>query len=410
MLDVMPLSVVDFKKGMYLLVEGKRDEKRFFIIRDGYVKITKQVTLIKEDAESVIGPGDFIGIVPAMAQRSQIESAQALTDVTVLAVQNTQFEGLIQNNASVAMKIIQQFSRRIRYLNNALTKIASNSAAAETDPDVLFKTGEYYMNSKMNQQACYVFKRYSECYPGGKFARQAADYMETLKAFDEAPFESGSDDFLHTYNKNKIIFANGEPGQSLYIIQKGSVKITKILNSNEIILAILKHGDIFGEMALLENKPRSASAIAQENGTVLMEVLKRNFDFIAKTQPAIINRLTQMLSERIWFGYKQQTNALIKDPLGRTYNYMTIILEKNNVPLSANSFVFDFGLEELLKMAAVPVEHRKSVITQLLNDKSIELSNGKLAIRYVDEIFKLGDYHERLHKREAAQNRNKVSH
>ena len=92
---------------------------------------------------------------------------------------------------------------------------------------------------------------------------QASGFLETLKAFNEAPFEAGSDDFLRTYNKNKIIFADGELGESLYIIQKGTVKITKILNGNEIILAILKHGDIFGEMALLENKPRSASAIAQ---------------------------------------------------------------------------------------------------------------------------------------------------
>ncbi|MDR2343261.1 MAG: cyclic nucleotide-binding domain-containing protein [Spirochaetaceae bacterium] len=406
MSDVTGFSILNFKKDMYILIEGKHDEKRFFIIREGHVKITKQVSLVKNDTDSVIGPGDFIGIVPAMAQRSQIESAQAITDVAVLAVHYTQFEGLIQNNTTIAMKIIQQFSRRIRYLNNALTGITSSSAAVETDTDVLFKTGEYYLKSKMNQQAYYVFKRYVECYPDGKFARQAAGCLETLKAFNEAPFKTGSDDFLRVYNKNKLVFADGEPGQSLYIIQKGSVRITKILDGNEIILAILKQGDIFGEMALLENKPRSASAIAQEDGTVLMEVLKMNFELIAKTKPTIINRLTQMLSERIWFSYKQLANALIKDPLGRIYDYMTIIFEKNNVKPSPTSFVFDFGLDELLKMAAVPAEQQKPVLAKLFNDKVIKPEKDKLFINHVDEIFKLGDYHKRMHRREVAQGRN----
>ncbi|MDR2097560.1 MAG: cyclic nucleotide-binding domain-containing protein, partial [Spirochaetaceae bacterium] len=256
---MVQLSIVNFKKDMYIFVEGKRDEGKFFIIREGYVKVTKQTGLIKEEAESVVGPGDFIGIVPAMAQRSQIESAQALTDVTLLAVHYTQFEGLIQNNAPVAMKIIQQFSRRIRYLNNALTGITSGAPGKEPDTAALFRTGEYYLNSKMERKAYYVFRRYIECYPDGVFARQAADKLKALEAFNEPDIKTGNDAFLCTYNKNKIIFADGEQGKSLYIIQSGTVKITKILDGNEIILAILKHGDIFGEMALLENKPRSAS-------------------------------------------------------------------------------------------------------------------------------------------------------
>lgn len=394
---------MSFKKDMYILVEGMRDEKRFFIIREGYVKIMKQVSLVKKDSDSVIGPGDFIGIVSAMAQRSQIESAQAITDVVLLAVNYTQFDGLIQNNTPIAMKIIQQFSRRIRYLNNALTKIASNTLTTEADTAILFKTGEYYLNSKMKQQAYYVFKRYIECYPDGEFAGQSAAYLKTLEAFNESPFEAGGDDFLRIYNKNKIIFADGEIGQSLYIIQKGTVKITKILNGNEIILAILKRGDIFGEMALLENKPRSAAAIAQEDGTVLMEVLKQNFEFMAKTKPAIINRLTQILSERIWFSYKQLANVLIKDPLGRIYDYMTIILEKNNVPLSTGDFTFDFGPDELMKMAAIPAEQQRVVITQLFNDNIIELNKGKFFTKYVDEIYKLGDYYKKMHKRSVIQ-------
>jgi CRP-like cAMP-binding protein len=317
---MVQLSIVNFKRDMYIFIEGKRDEGKFFIIREGHVKITKQADLIKEDSGSVLGPGDFIGIVAALAQRSQIESAQALTDVTLLAVNYSEFEKLIQTNTPVAMKIIQQFSRRIRYLNDALTGISSHNAVnTDAGTSALFKTGEYYLNSKMKPQAYYVFKRYIECYPDGEFAQQAADRIKSLEAYNETDSKTENDVFLHTYAKDKIIFAEYEIGDSLYIIQEGTVKITKIMEGNEIILAILKRGEIFGEMALLENKPRSASAIAQEDKTVLMEVSRRNFEFMSKTQPSIIQKLTRMLSERIWFGYRQLVNASIKDPLARIY-------------------------------------------------------------------------------------------
>ena len=56
-----------------------------------------------------------------------------------------------------------------------------------------------------------------------------------------------------------MIFSDFQPGSEMFIIKEGSVKISKVTNDTEVTLAILKQGDMFGEMALLENKPRSAS-------------------------------------------------------------------------------------------------------------------------------------------------------
>ncbi|MDR0663157.1 MAG: Crp/Fnr family transcriptional regulator [Spirochaetaceae bacterium] len=401
---MLQLSIVNFKKDMYIFVEGKRDEGRFFIIREGHVKITKQSDLIKKDSDLVLGPGDFVGIVAALAQRSQIESARALSDVTLLAVNYSQFEELIQTNTPVAMKIIQQFSRRIRYLNDALTGINPNTAA-DTNAETLFKTGEYYLNSKMKSAAYYVFNRYIECYPDGEFARQAETSVKSLEEYGGQTFKTGNDAFLCTYGKDKIIFADGEFGNSLYIIQEGTVKITKILEGNEIILAILRQGDIFGEMALLENKPRSASAMAQEDKTILMEVSKRNFELMSRTHPAMIQKLTRLLSERIWFSYKQLINASLKDPMARIYNYLSIILEKNKVPRTIKTYIFDFGQDELMKMAAVPAERRTVLTGQLFKDGVIQINGGKLFTKDVDGIFKLSDYYQKMCNRDAALRR-----
>ncbi len=72
------------------------------------------------------------------------------------------------------------------------------------------------------------------------------------------------------FEPNEHIFWEGEPGVGMYIIKKGMVKIYKTSagGKNEDI-AILKDGDFFGELALLDESPRSASAIAMEASHIL---------------------------------------------------------------------------------------------------------------------------------------------
>lgn len=65
-----------------------------------------------------------------------------------------------------------------------------------------------------------------------------------------------------TVMENKVIFREGEPGDKMYIIQEGSVRISKQIDGKEHILAVLTKGDFFGEMALVNNEPRTATATA----------------------------------------------------------------------------------------------------------------------------------------------------
>lgn len=98
------------------------------------------------------------------------------------------------------------------------------------------------------------------------------------------------------YRKNETIFHQGDPGDSLYIIQSGSVKI--VLPSPEgeegAIIAALIRGDFFGELALLDGAPHSATAVAIEPTETL--VLRRErFDDLIETQPALRRALFSSL-------------------------------------------------------------------------------------------------------------------
>ena len=149
---------------------------------------------------------------------------------------------------------------------------------------------------------------------------------------------------------NPWYFVNASPAPNFTLSRKAQVKITKNVDSNEVLLAVLKAGDMFGEMALLENKPRSASAIAFE-GCQLLAVNRQNFNQMVSTQPQLIARLTTTLADRIWLMYKQLANTLIGDPIGKMYDMLVIQLEKMKVPFMAGkSYTFEFGPMELANM------------------------------------------------------------
>jgi CRP-like cAMP-binding protein len=121
------------------------------------------------------------------------------------------------------------------------------------------------------------------------------DYESLTKLsalFDERIFEF-----------NDIIFDEGSLGQSMLVIISGEVRITQISNnSSEEALIILKKGDLFGEMALIEEMPRSATAIAHKN-CVILEIKREKFVNFINKNPSIglkiLWKLTKTLSSRL---------------------------------------------------------------------------------------------------------------
>jgi CRP-like cAMP-binding protein len=84
------------------------------------------------------------------------------------------------------------------------------------------------------------------------------------------------------YNDGQIIFAEGDPGDSMYFLVKGCVRIEKRAQAAGVArktLAVLEAGDYFGEMALLDQKPRSAAAVAAA-GARTLRLSKAAFDQI----------------------------------------------------------------------------------------------------------------------------------
>ena len=406
--QALQLVYLNFAKDSYIIVEGKRNADRFFIIRSGKVRISKEVQIVAEEQGNVLGPGDFFGVVSTMSGNSHIETARALTDVTLISVIKEQFPQLIQNNAPVAMKIILQFSKRMRYLDEALTRLTLKNDAAEENPSHIFNIAEYYAKHSQFGKAFYAYQKYLKFCPNGENCQNAIERMKKIAPYIKSPqkeFKPG--EMNRTYTKDSIIFCEGEPGEELFIIQKGSVKILKITENSEILLAVLKTGDIFGEMALLESKPRAALAVAYED-CQLMAVNRANFQQMIKTQPQLIARLTTLLAERIWLIYKQLANTQIVDPIGKMYDMLQIQLDKKKVDiLTFTNYSFDFGLKELINMVGLSEGDGIHAGRKIMENKSFQLINDKLFIKDVKEIPKQNDYYRKMQQLEKTRLGNK---
>ncbi|WP_456408342.1 cyclic nucleotide-binding domain-containing protein [Caldithrix abyssi] len=103
-----------------------------------------------------------------------------------------------------------------------------------------------------------------------------------------------------TYRAGEVVFNEGDPGVGMYIIEEGEVRIT--LGKDQRVLAVLSKGDFFGEMALLLEASRTASAIASKS-SILYGFFQPDLFSILETYPRtgnkILLRLSQMIAERL---------------------------------------------------------------------------------------------------------------
>jgi len=401
---LLQLQVVNFIKNAYITIEGKATNNCFYIIRSGNVLISKES---EKNKTETLNPGDFFGVISAMSNHNHIETAMALTDVSLIMVHKEQFPLLIQKNNPVAMKIVLSFSRKLRELDTAIAELTLKSISTE-DVVNLFNIGEYYLKQNQFNHAYYAFYRFLQYCKDNENAPKAKMLLEQIKPHAKAVYlEPTKDQFKRLYPDNTMVFCEHEPGNELYIIQSGKIKITKMIDNKEVLLAVLKEGDIFGEMALLENKPRSASAIAYGD-TQLMAVNKENFKNMISTQPQLVTKLICLLAERTWVVYRQLTNLKIKSKIGRTYDTLLIQLEKNKIPIRHGmAYSFEFGPKELANMVGLNKDEAKEIMQEIFANKKFQLVDNKITVTDIEEIKKQVDYYKKM---EEIESKRKQSH
>ncbi|MCB1191810.1 MAG: cyclic nucleotide-binding domain-containing protein [Leptospiraceae bacterium] len=370
--------MAQFPTGSYIILEGEKKATNFYIIKEGKVRLKRDRPVANEKFSETLGPGDFFGVIGAMSRYPQIESAVAMTNVSLISVSNNHFGELIQKNAPIAMKIIRYFIIKLRQFGHstkAPQRIITAEAAQEEDIERLFEMGEYYFGEGHTESAAYCYQSYLKYLPKGPLSSKSRERLMSLDKPFELPMVDSSN---RIYNNGEIVFLESEPGSELFIVQGGRVKIVKMVGGQEVLLNIMKVGDIFGEMALIDDQPRSASAIAIDQ-VDLLAISKKNFESMSKTQPQLMSRIITLLSERIWNAYKLLANAMISDMNDRIADMLLTLVEKNRVKIKPReTYNYNLTIEDFLKMLGLGIRDYPVMKKYLAMTKYVKLNGDVL--------------------------------
>jgi CRP/FNR family transcriptional regulator, cyclic AMP receptor protein len=113
--------------------------------------------------------------------------------------------------------------------------------------------------------------------------------------------------------KGEVLFCKGDPGRGLLAVMRGTVKISVLSeDGREIVLNLMRDGDIFGEIALLDGQPRSADATALTE-CELLTVDRRDFLPLLREKPDLALRLMELLCQRLRHTSEQVEDLMFLD-------------------------------------------------------------------------------------------------
>jgi len=119
-------------------------------------------------------------------------------------------------------------------------------------------------------------------------------------AENKADEMAGLSKFRQSCRKSEVIFKEGSAGSEMYLIHSGRVLLSVRQNeTQEVPLVVLNPGDFFGEMALVDDSPRSATASAVEDDTELIVMDRARFLFMVRQQPEFALSLMHTLCRRL---------------------------------------------------------------------------------------------------------------
>lgn len=163
-------------------------------------------------------------------------------------------------------------------------------------------------------------------------------------------------DIGKVYSDGDVIFKEGEKGENMFVIQSGKVSITKKTDSGDLTIATLGKGELFGEMALFDQLPRSATAIAVGEARIL-NIDKKKFFTAASRDPSMVFKILETTSMRIR-KLDDEFTKLKKSRLEVLQAFMDVdetcalILEeaKNIIPSDNGSIMFFDGSKNILSI------------------------------------------------------------
>ncbi|MBT4483428.1 MAG: Crp/Fnr family transcriptional regulator [Candidatus Latescibacteria bacterium] len=187
--------------------------------------------------------------------------------------------------------------------------------------------------------------------------------------------------FTKKFMKDQIILLEDEDGDTLFTITKGKVKVTSFSeHGKEVIFSILYDGDFFGDMSLLDGKPRSASVVAIEDSEVRL-IRRTDFIKLLENHPGIALTLLEELTSRLRKADERIESLALLDVTGRMAGILLQLAEEKGDQTPEGVVIKSRPThQELANMAGTTRETVTRVLKQLEVKDYIVISGKNITI------------------------------
>ena len=192
--------------------------------------------------------------------------------------------------------------------------------------------------------------------------------------------------FARTYQAGEMIFSEFEPGDNFYLIQSGRVQLVKLVGDLEKTLDILQPSEMFGEMAILENSPRSATAIALDPVTAL-EFNSQNFEVLMLGNPQIALKLLKMFCKRIYDSKRRVMILTLVEPQAKVADVFLMLDEsQTDIDKSTDRREFMVTVDGVAHWAGMAVNETKVILGHFVNQSRVEILKDKIIVKNINDF------------------------
>lgn len=198
-----------------------------------------------------------------------------------------------------------------------------------------------------------------------------------FKGLDDSDLQSIAKHIsTHTHPRNTILMHEGEPPDAMYIVTDGRVKIyVSDAEGKELVLDTLSPGEFFGELALIDGSPRSATVVTTTE-TTISKILKTDFDHCLQASPKIAVNLLKILSRRIRTMNDNIKDLALLDVYGRVARTILRLAQERNGVLITDPIT----QQELANMVGASREMVSRVIKTLKSEGYISISGKQITV------------------------------
>ena len=399
-------KAMQYTKGSVIYFEGDHED-RIFIMQQGSVLLTSTDIESGLPVAEQVKSGEFFGVKSAFGHFGREETATALVPTIAVTLTVQEFEHLFSNNKQLIMKMLRVFSNQLRQIHKKTESILNN--IAEDQQTGMLAVAKCFTDDEAYRSACDIYIKFLKRYPNATNKEEVAKlYSEakmrndramahartketiesidpedsSLKVFSLPAFER----FAKQYEPGEVIISEYEPGDSFYLIQSGKVQLVKLVNGSLKNLDILKPGEFFGEMAILDNSARSATCMA--SGPVkCLEFNKENFELLITGNPQIALVLLKLFCKRIYDQKRRFRILCIKDLQARLADVF-LMLDEMNPTLNPNEKTrkFHVTMADIAHWAGLSAEVTRDEINKFVEKRKIEVYDGYMIVTNIVDM------------------------